>query len=146
MKAEETEDLIASLAALGIMILPLSEVVLRRFFNTGVPGAAPFTAHLTLIVGLVGASIAAREGKLLSLATGTMFPEGRRDTSPAIIAALVGALVTTIWRSAGCASFKCIVRPAERSRSASPSGSPISRSPSRWDLSPCAWSGRHRRR
>ncbi len=77
MKAEETEDLIASLAALGIMILPLSEVVLRRFFNTGVPGAAPFTAHLTLIVGLVGASIAAREGKLLSLATGTMLPEGR---------------------------------------------------------------------
>ena len=101
MKAEETEDLIASLAALGIMILPLSEVVLRRFFNTGVPGAAPFTAHLTLIVGLVGASIAAREGKLLSLATGTMFPEGRTRHVAGIIAALVGALVTTILALGG---------------------------------------------
>jgi len=101
MKAEETEDLIASLAALGIMILPLSEVVLRRFFNTGVPGAAPFTALLTLIVGLVGASIAAREGKLLSLATGTMFPEGRTRHVAGIIAALVGALVTTILALGG---------------------------------------------
>ncbi len=101
MKAEETEDLIASLAALGIMILPLSEVVLRRFFNTGVPGAAPFTAHLTLIVGLVGASIAAREGKLLALATGTMFPEGRTRHVAGIIAALVGALVTTILALGG---------------------------------------------
>src|SRR6185503_15802340 len=101
MKVEETEDLIASLAALGIMILPLSEVVLRRFFNTGVPGAAPFTAHLTLIVGLVGASIAAREGKLLALATGTMFPEGRTRHIAAIIAALVGALVTTILALGG---------------------------------------------
>jgi len=101
MKAEETEELIESLAALGIMILPLSEVVLRRFFNTGVPGAAPFTAHLTLIVGLVGASIAAREGKLLSLATGTMFPEGRTRHVAGIIAALVGALVTTILALGG---------------------------------------------
>src|SRR6185503_8139158 len=57
MKVEETEDLVASLAALGIMILPLSEVVLRRFFNTGVPGAAPFTTHLTLVVGLAVAGL-----------------------------------------------------------------------------------------
>ena len=41
--AAETEDLIAALAAIGIIFLPLAEVVLRRFFNTGVPGAAPFT-------------------------------------------------------------------------------------------------------
>ena len=75
--AREPRTSSPSLAALGIMVLPLSEVVLRRFFNTGVPGAAPFTAHLTLIVGLVGAAIAAREGKLLALATGTMLPEGR---------------------------------------------------------------------
>ncbi len=101
MKVGETEDLIAFLAALGIMILPLSEVVLRRFFNTGVPGAAPFTAHLTLIVGLVGAAIAAREGKLLSLATGTMLPEGRSRHIAGIVAAFVGALVTTILALGG---------------------------------------------
>jgi C4-dicarboxylate transporter DctM subunit len=101
MRFAKTEDLIASLAALGIMILPLSEVVLRRFFNTGVPGAAPFTSHLTLVVGLIGAAIAAREGKLLALATGTMLPEGRPRHLAGILAAFVGALVTTILALGG---------------------------------------------
>jgi len=101
MRLAKTEDLIASLAALGVMILPLSEVVLRRFFNTGVPGAAPFTSHLTLVVGLIGAAIAAREGKLLTLATGTMLPEGRPRHLAGVLAAFVGALVTTILALGG---------------------------------------------
>ncbi len=99
--ASGTEDHLASLAALGIMVLPLAEVVLRRFFNTGIPGAAPFTAHFTLIVGLFGAAIAAREGKLLALATGTMMPEGRPRQLAGIFAAFVGALVTTILTFGG---------------------------------------------
>jgi tripartite ATP-independent transporter DctM subunit len=96
-----TEDVVAALAALGIMILPLAEVVLRRFFNTGVPGAAPFTSHLTLVVGMAGAAIAAREGKLLALATGTMVPEGRARHLAGIFGAFVGALVTTILALGG---------------------------------------------
>jgi tripartite ATP-independent transporter DctM subunit len=99
--AAGTEDVIAGLAALGIIVLPLAEVVLRRFFNTGVPGAAPFTSHLTLIVGMVGAAIAAREGKLLAMATGTMVPEGRLRDVAKIVAAFVGALVTTILALGG---------------------------------------------
>ena len=97
----EIEDHIAALAALGIAIIPIAEVVLRRFFDTGIPGAAPFTAHLTLIVGLIGASIAAREGKLLALATGTMMPAGGLRHVAAILAAFVGALVTTILALGG---------------------------------------------
>lgn len=97
----ETEDLVAALAALGIIVLPLTEVALRRLFNTGVPGAAPFTAHLTLIVGLAGAAIAAREGTLLTLATGTMVPAGRSRHLAGILAAFVGALVTTILALGG---------------------------------------------
>jgi C4-dicarboxylate transporter DctM subunit len=101
MSLAKAEDLVASLAALGLMILPLSEVVLRRFFNTGVPGAAPFTSHLTLVLGLAGAAIAAREGKLLALATGTLLPEGRPRRLAGILAAFVGALVTTILALGG---------------------------------------------
>ena len=101
MRFSRVEDFIASFAALGIIVLPLSEVVLRRFFNTGVPGAAPFTSHLTVVVGLVGAAIAAREGKLLALATGTMVPEGRPRHIAAVLAAFVGSLVTTILALGG---------------------------------------------
>ena len=97
----EIEDHIAALAALGIATIPILEVVLRRFFNTGIPGAAPFTTHLTLIVGLIGASIAAREGKLLALATGTMMQAGAVRHAAGILAAFVGALVTTILALGG---------------------------------------------
>jgi tripartite ATP-independent transporter DctM subunit len=99
--AADLEDGVAAIAAIGIIFLPLAEIVLRRMFNTGVPGAAPFTSHLTLIVGLIGASIAAREGKLLALATGTMVPEGRARDGAAILAAFIGALVTTILALGG---------------------------------------------
>ena len=35
-----SEELVATLAAFGIILLPLSEVVLRRFFGTGIDGQA----------------------------------------------------------------------------------------------------------
>ena len=38
--------------------------------GAGIPGAAPFVQHLTLWVGFLGAALAAREGRLLALATG----------------------------------------------------------------------------
>jgi tripartite ATP-independent transporter DctM subunit len=96
-----TEDAVATLAALGVIILPLSEVVLRRLFNWGIPGAAPFTSHLTLIVGLAGAAIAARDGKLLALATGTLLPDGRLRRFAGVVSALVGAMVATVLAFGG---------------------------------------------
>ena len=54
---------------------------MRRFVETGIPGAPPFTLNLTLWVGLLGAAIAAREGKLLTLATGEFLPKGASPTS-----------------------------------------------------------------
>ena len=91
-----TENLVATLAAIGIAVLPIAEIVLRRLFSTGIEGAAPIASHLTLVVGMVGAAIAARDGKLLSLATGTLIPEGAARQTAQVIAALVGSLVTTI--------------------------------------------------
>jgi tripartite ATP-independent transporter DctM subunit len=95
------EDGVATLAALGVIVLPLAEVVLRQFFGTGIPGGAPFTSHLTLIVGLAGAAIAAREGKLLAMATGTLLTEGRLRDAARVIAALVGSMVSTVLALGG---------------------------------------------
>ncbi|MFO7695354.1 MAG: TRAP transporter large permease subunit [Vicinamibacterales bacterium] len=95
------EDGIATLAALGIVVLPLAEVVLRRLFGTGIPGAAPFTSHLTLIVGLVGAAIAARDGKLLAMATGSLLPEGSARDIAKVLSALVGSMVSTVLALGG---------------------------------------------
>jgi len=78
---DRLEDSFASLALLVMVVLPLSEIIARRFFGRGIPGSGPIVSHLTLWVGFLGAAIAAREGKLLALATGTFLKGGWRRTA-----------------------------------------------------------------
>src|SRR3954453_7156185 len=80
-----------------MMLLPLIEIVVRRLFGVGVPGSGPFVQHLTLWIGFLGAAIAAREGKLLSLATGTFIPRGRfRDAATAFASAVAASMATVL--------------------------------------------------
>ena len=89
------EDLVASCALLVMVLLPLSEIVARRFFGRGIPGSGPIVQHLTLWVGFLGAAIAAREGKLLALATGTFITGGWRREAD-IVAAAYGACAAVV--------------------------------------------------
>jgi tripartite ATP-independent transporter DctM subunit len=97
------ENTVASLALIGVMLLPLGEMIGRSAFSAGIPGAAPFAATLTLWVGMLGGAIAAREGKLLTLATGEFLPAGRTSEIAHIVAAAMGALVSTILALGGIA-------------------------------------------
>ncbi|OLC41407.1 MAG: hypothetical protein AUH43_24605 [Acidobacteria bacterium 13_1_40CM_65_14] len=90
------EDLVASCALLVMVFLPLSEIVARRFFGRGIPGSGPIVQHLTLWVGFLGAAIAAREGKLLALATGTFIPQGKWRRAADILAAAYGACAAVV--------------------------------------------------
>jgi C4-dicarboxylate transporter, DctM subunit len=101
--AIRAENLLATLALGGIMLLPLTEIALRKAFSTGIPGAGPFALNLTLWVGLLGAAIAAREGKLLTLATGEFLPKGRVKEFAHIVGALVGAAIATMFAVGGAA-------------------------------------------
>ena len=90
------EDLIASFALLVMVVLPLSEIVARKAFGRGIPASGPIVQHLTLWVGFLGAAIAARDGKLLALATGTFIPPGRWRRGADILAAAFGACAATL--------------------------------------------------
>jgi tripartite ATP-independent transporter DctM subunit len=90
------EDAIASLALLVMVVLPLAEIVVRRFAGGGIPGSMSTVQHLTLWVGFLGAAIAARDGKLLALATGTFIPEGRRRRTAEVFAALVTVAIAVL--------------------------------------------------
>ena len=90
------ENAIATLTAFGLILLPLVEIVARTVFSTGVPGAGPFTNHLVLWVAMLGAAIAARDSKLLVLATGGFIPEGRWQQIARVAAAAVGSAVTAL--------------------------------------------------
>jgi C4-dicarboxylate transporter, DctM subunit len=95
------EDLIGSLALLVMVLLPLAEIVSRRVFSRGIPGSGPIVQHLTLWVGFLGAAIAARDGKLLALATGTFIPPGIWRRAADIFAAAFGAGAAVILAIGG---------------------------------------------
>ncbi|MGE5837497.1 MAG: TRAP transporter large permease subunit [Acidobacteriota bacterium] len=101
--ALRAEGLVASLALGGIMVLPLAEIFSRKFLGGGIPGSGPIAQNLTLWVGLFGAAIAAREGKLLTLATGEFLPKGRIGDIAHIVSATVGAAVSTLFVLGGIA-------------------------------------------
>src|SRR5512132_432259 len=98
-----TENFLALVAMSGIMLLPLTEIVLRRLFGFGIPGSVPFAQNLTLWVGLLGAAIAAREGKLLALATGEFLPKGTVGKIAHVVAAAGGAAISTMFLVGGLA-------------------------------------------
>lgn len=87
---------IASFALLAMAFLPIAEAALRLVFGVGIPGSFPFVQHLTLWVTFLGAALAAREGKLLALATGEFLPAGGWRSSARIFSAAVGAGVSAL--------------------------------------------------
>jgi tripartite ATP-independent transporter DctM subunit len=82
------------------MLLPLAEIVTRKFLASGIPGSAPFAQNLTLWVGMLGAAIAARDGRLLVLATGEFLPK-RLAAIGHVVGAFAGAAIATIFAVGG---------------------------------------------
>src|SRR5215470_15155081 len=61
------ENLLLSVALVALVLLPLTEALLRKLLHAGIPGSTAFVQHLTLIVTMLGAAAAARDGRLLTL-------------------------------------------------------------------------------
>jgi TRAP-type C4-dicarboxylate transport system permease small subunit len=59
------EESVVVVALAVMVILPCLEIVLRKFFQSGVTSSAPIVQHLVLLVGTLGAALAAREQRLL---------------------------------------------------------------------------------
>ena len=104
------EDGIAALALAAMVVLPIAEILVRRIVGVGIPGSGPVVQHLTLWIGFLGAAIAAREGKLLSLATGTFIPAGRfRDGATAFASAVAACMATILF----CGAVQLVVSERE---------------------------------
>jgi C4-dicarboxylate transporter DctM subunit len=91
-----SENLLVCFALGAMVILPLAEIVLRATLNIGISGSNPLIQHLTLILGMLGGAIAARENRLLSLSTGSSFLKGSPKKSADLISGAVGAVVCWI--------------------------------------------------
>ncbi len=89
------EDSLLALAMLAIMLIPLLEALLRPF-NANIPGAAPFTQHLTLIIGMIGGAVAARKGRLLSLSSFSGLFKGHVKTAAQLWNNAIAATISAI--------------------------------------------------
>jgi tripartite ATP-independent transporter DctM subunit len=70
------ENLLSTLALALMVGLPLLGIVLRASWNTGLTGSGTIVQHLTLVVGMLGGALAAREGRLLALSSAlTLLPD-----------------------------------------------------------------------
>ena len=76
----QAENLLVALSLAALMVLPLIEIIGRKFFHGGLSGGAALQQHLVLIIGLLGGMFAARDRRLLSLSTLTNFLKGRWQT------------------------------------------------------------------
>jgi C4-dicarboxylate transporter DctM subunit len=97
----ENAVLVAALVAM--LLIPVVELGLRSLADVGISGSAAIVQHLMLVVGMVGGAIAAREGRLLTLAPAQTFLKGRLKTlahiaSGSATAVISGVLCVASWR------------------------------------------------
>jgi len=81
--------------------LPVLEMALRALFNTGVPGTFGYVQHLTLWVAFLGAMIASREKRHISLSTGISFlpPRLKSIACTAVAAICATVAIGLSWAS-----------------------------------------------
>lgn len=91
------ENGLAFLALALMVTLPLLDLLLRVSFHSGLTGSTEYVQHLALWIGFVGAIIAAREGRHLSLSSGFKWlpkkMEGVAQTASALTSTAVAVLL-----------------------------------------------------
>jgi tripartite ATP-independent transporter DctM subunit len=98
LHSAENGLLVAALAAMAL--IPILEMLLRGSLRTGIPNASALAQHLTLVVGMAGAALAAREGRLLAISGLHALLQGTAGRG----ARVVSSAVTTAIAAALCAA------------------------------------------
>jgi len=107
------ENLLTALVLAVLMLLPLEEIVMRKWFHSGLTGATAFEQHLVLIIGLLGGMLAARDRRLLSLSTLTNFLKDRWQSFARIFSSAFAAGIT-VFLCVGAAQLVQSVKEDEK--------------------------------
>jgi tripartite ATP-independent transporter DctM subunit len=89
------ENALLALVFVGAVLLPIAEIALRASLHVGIEGVGAIVQHLTLAVGMLGAAVAAREERLLTLAV-VGFIRGRAAPVARFASGAVGAAVALL--------------------------------------------------
>jgi tripartite ATP-independent transporter DctM subunit len=86
------ENVLLSVLLATMVFLPLAEIVLRKTLYFGIEGVTVIVQHITLAVGILGAAVAARENRLLSLSV-TSLLKGRVEQFAKLFSFAISAAV-----------------------------------------------------
>jgi len=108
------ENLAVSLVLATMVLIPLTEALLRRTLHIGIPASTALVQHAVLLVGMLGGAIAAREGRLLALSTleQTWIPERFRPASHIFTGAVAAGI--TIFLAIASGQFVATEREGAR--------------------------------
>jgi len=79
----------------------IAQKIFPKFRLTGISGAYPIIQHLVLVLGLLGAALAARDNRLLSLTAVTSFLKGKWKTLATLFSVSFAAAITAILSLSG---------------------------------------------
>lgn len=98
------EDILLTFIQLMMVMLPVTEVLLRGVLREGISNAASVTQHLVLVLGMFGAMTAAREQRLLAFAgLFEMLPRRWQPLGKQFTACI--AISISLWLSASGMAF-----------------------------------------
>ncbi len=110
-RLRQAEDLLSGLAMAALVLLPLSEAMLKPLRqwgivagDCGIAGSEAFVQHLTLLIGVLGAALAAREGRLLSLAAAETFLSEKARRLTRLISNSIAAAIC-LWLAVSAVIF-----------------------------------------
>ncbi len=104
------ENALLAVVFTGAVVLPLLEIALRTLLGTGIEGVFTLVRHLTLAVGMLGAAVAAREQRLLTLAV-TPLLAGKHAGLARLVSSSVAAAISVLLAMAAL-EFVAIEREA----------------------------------
>src|ERR1039458_1656946 len=90
----QCENLLLVIPLAAMLLLPVVEILLRTVFKTGISGSSAIVQHLTLIVGMLGGAIAARDRRLLALSPMQTLLKGRPRMVEQIFSSGFAAAIT----------------------------------------------------
>lgn len=91
------ENLLNLVALLVLGLLPIIEIFVRSVFRAGIPSASEYVEHFVLLVGYLGAMLAAREGEHLSVAAASLVRGERAKHIIQIVTGAVAVAFTTAF-------------------------------------------------
>jgi len=98
---KQGENLLVGAALVLMVLIPLTEIVLRAFFRVGISASTSLVQHLTLVVSMVGGAIAAREDRLLSLSAASDYLKDPYRSAARIFSGAFALAITSLLCMAG---------------------------------------------